>query len=220
WFPSQLFADPFAPEPDIWVDSFVVLYYTISDDWLGCRTTDSILVKVEQMDTLKKSLDTSLCYPNAVQVNYSSSGVRVLWEDGYDSLSRFLLDSGLYLPEIWKNNCMIRDSLSINLVKVKTVIQGPDIICSGDSGIYQLSSPYDSLLWNLTDTGQFYSKRDSGWLYVTSYLHGCKGQDSLLVDQFNEHLFIGGARTLCEGDSVQLQVNPGLAKIEWSNGDT
>lgn len=220
WEPAMIFNDATSPEPIAWIAQPSMLFVRVNDDWVGCSNTDSFFVDIEQVDTLKKNLDTTFCYPDAVLVDYSNPGVTLLWSDGYDSISRSFSDSITVSVTIERNFCKSIDTLIFRSVDYQASINGPALICEADSGLFFADNPFDSLFWNTGDTTVSLFKSDSGWIGLETYWYGCVSQDSMLVDQFNEHVFISGPRTICENDSIELQITPYGAKLLWSNGDT
>ncbi len=221
WSPSQYFLDIAAPEPFLVTNRNVSVQLELRDEWLGCSAFDTINLTLENIDTLRQAIDSLVCYPNQFSVDYSNTGVSIVWDDGSDSLIRSFRDSGFYTATIQRNFCQTRDTVICRSVDYQAQILGPGLICEKDSGLFIANNPYDSLLWNRVDTLDVYTKKDSGWLHLSTLWYGCLSEDSVLVDQFNEHLFIGGFRTICELDSVEMQVtlSPNISVL-WSNGDT
>ncbi len=220
WSPGLYFNDSTKNEVKMWVDSSRRIYYGLSDSWSGCSVADSFEVQVEALDTLLRGIDTTLCFPNNIQIDYPNAGLTALWSDGITSLPRVLSDSGSYQVTLFRNNCSITDTHTVNLLKSNLSLFGPTLLCYADTGLYHINQQLGTILWNTGSTDSFTIFTSQGKVKVTVDNGACQFSDSMEVERFNLPPAINGDSILCPEDSLQLQTSYPGANLLWSTGDT
>lgn len=221
WSPGVYFNDSTTNDVKVWIDSSRRIYFGLTDIWSGCANSDSFKVEIEAIDTLVYGLDTTLCFPNSITIDYLGSGVSsVLWGDGSTSLPRVLSDSGSHIITLFRNNCSYNDTHTLNLIQRDLSVYGPGLLCKDDSGLYYINRQFNSMLWNTGSTDSFTVFRSEGKLKVTVDNGACIISDSMEVERFNLPPFISGGSTVCPDDSILLQTTYFGANITWSTGDT
>ncbi|TNE78350.1 MAG: PKD domain-containing protein [Bacteroidetes bacterium] len=220
WSPGNYFLDSTTNDIKVWVDSSRKFYYGITDYWSGCANSDSFSVQIEALDTLAYGLDTTLCYPNSVIIDYPGSGITALWSDGNSSLPRVLSDSGSYRVRLSRNNCSYNDTHTLNLLRPNLSLYGPDLLCKDDSGVYYINQEFSTMLWSTGSTDSFTVYSSQGYLKVTIDNGACSLSDSLAVERFNTPPMINADSIVCPDDSILLQTTYFGANITWSTGDT
>lgn len=220
WSPGFLFNDSVSHAPKAWVDTTRNYYLDLVDDWSGCSNKDSMLVELEQMDTLKYSLDTVFCYPNSIVIDYPGSGATGVWQDVPSGFPRIVSDSGTYIIQLNRNGCSTLDTHNIHVLNPNVTLSGPDFLCKSDSGLYTVNRSFSNMLWSTGSIDSFTYFNSDGKLLVTVSEGNCSVSDSIEVERFNTPPFINGHSIVCENDSTELNIiYPGVS-ILWSTGDT
>lgn len=220
WSPGYKFNDSTLSDPKAWIDGDTKLYLYVLDYWSGCSSTDSIRAQIEEIDTLKYTLDTTLCFPNSVILDYPGAGISAVWMDGGVGIPRVITASGTYIVDIMRNYCTARDTHTVNLINPNLQIFGPDLLCKNDSGTYFINKTYSTMNWSNGSTDSFTFHKTNGSLRVTIVEGSCVIQDSIEIEVFDISPIIVGDSVFCQNDSVSLSIIYPNATIRWSNGDT
>ncbi|HCS19760.1 MAG TPA: hypothetical protein DIW47_04210 [Bacteroidetes bacterium] len=220
WSPGYRFSDSTISNPKAWIDGDTKLYLYVLDYWSGCASLDSIRARVEDIDTMKYNLDTTLCFPNSVILDYPGTGISAVWKDGGIGIPRIVTVSGTYIVDIMRNYCTTTDTHTVNLINPNLQIFGPDLLCKDDSGTYYINKVFSSMSWSNGSTDSFTFHKISGPLRVTVVEGSCVIQDSIEIEVFDIAPLVLGDSVFCQNDSTQLTVNYPNASISWSNGDT
>ncbi len=103
-------------------------------------------------------------------------------------------------------------------------LRGPARICQGDS--VQLAAPagFDSYLWSNGATTRTIVVRQSGTYSVTVSHSGCSAVSNpvpvVVLTPPARRIQVRGQLRMCQGDTVGLSVDAGLARYRWNTGDT
>ena len=205
------------PETD---DFFV----TVTNE-MGCSNTDTITVNVVPLPIADAGSNEEICEGECVTL-YATGGENYIWDHGDSTQASVVCPdtTTMYYVNVYDFiGCSARDSVEI------TVIPGPDIvitpdtgICLGDTIILTVSGGI-SYLWNnyspypnitvSPDTTTYYS------VIVTNEL-GCSKTDSVLVEiyPFSDPL-LGNDTSVCSSYAFDLTAQNGVEFL-WNTGDT
>jgi gliding motility-associated-like protein len=127
--------------------------------------------------------------------------------------------AGDYTVLVDLNGCTASDEISISVFDPLGLDLGPDLqICPAESavltanlvGIYAWSNGAATPSIEVNQSGTY-------WVNVTEA--ACTTSDTVIVAVVPLAMpELGGPYTLCEGDSLQLSVQPGGASVSWSTG--
>lgn len=218
WRPGTDFSDSISAQPKVWVGENKKVYLDVYDFWTGCTNTDSLSLKIENLDTLRYGTDSVVCAPDGVLVDYSFAGISVLWDDLTTNTVRNLTQSGTYLVEITRNYCSTTDTHSIQSVGPNVAMTGPEFLCKEDSGLYFINQDYSNIAWSNGANDTFTYFNGEGLLSVLVSEGSCAYQDSLVVERMNIPPDIIGDEAFCEGDSILLSFQNNGYSASWNQG--
>ncbi|MEO5931079.1 MAG: SBBP repeat-containing protein, partial [Candidatus Kapaibacterium sp.] len=99
----------------------------------------------------------------------------------------------------------------------------PTRLCAGDSTVLMAPVGFDSYVWNTGATTRKIIVTQSGRYWAIVGAGGCMGITDTVTVTVNQlpHQIIGviGSASLCQGDSVILYANAGMAAYRWSSGE-
>lgn len=129
----------------------------------------------------------------------------------------FALDDIYFAPL-----CIATDTINVTYQTVQVDL-GPDTaICAGDSVTFDAQNPGFTYLWNTAETTQTINASTAGTYDVTVTDNmGCTGNDAVTLT-INPYpvVDLGPDTTLCDGDSVLLDVSGGNQTYLWSDNST
>jgi gliding motility-associated-like protein len=200
-----LHADPFCPEPIHWTydserisaltknNAYLDLKFdvegnfTIRVDKNGCnQISDSIVVSVGNVNAkINLPGDTVLCLGNIMKLDAGNGYLGYQWQDGSNSQSINIKDSGIYWVRLTDQNaCIYTDSIKVGTAKsLSGAFLPPDtVICSGEFLDIRPKQSFESYRWNTGQTSNSIEIRDSG-MYILQVVdtNGCTDKDSILV---------------------------------------
>jgi gliding motility-associated-like protein len=134
-------------------------------------------------------------------------------------------DSGVYYINLvaWQDS--VTKSCSCKPI---TVMEKPHLFLGNDTTVcpYDMlridpKTNYQSYLWNTSSTDKTIKADTAGlyWLKVTN-TKGCADTDSIVIDHYNDDLFLGNDTTFTLGESITLNVSEKYAHTYWSTGQT
>ena len=206
--------------------------YTVTvTDANGCEgTSDPVVINVNDNPepTITPDGPTTLCDGDGLLLE-ASPAVSYLWNTGATTHQVTVGITGTYWVQVTDvNGCIGRDSIDITVNPTPTPVpeitaDGPTTFCEGDS-VMLTSDPWETYLWNTTDTTQSIVVHQSGLYTVTvTNEFGCEADAAGVVVTVNPSpeplLLVSGDGELCEGESVILSTTL-FSSYEWSTGDS
>ncbi len=186
----------------------------------GCSSSDAIHVAALPTPVFELPHDTTLCNGSVWMIDAAQPGASYLWQDG-STASGFLVDqAGSYSATVSIATCSVQDAVQVSYFDGSLVDLGPDtVLCPGEQVTLTLDLPGVELIWPDQSTGTNYVVTSGGTYTVTANANGCETTDQILVSYVPlSQPDLGPDRTLCEGDSLTLAVQPGAASVVWSTG--
>ncbi len=197
----------------------------------GCVVVDSVFITVFDLPSLSlSSSEDSICKGESTLLIASSSG-DVQWSPTVglntitgDSVMASPLSSTTYFATANENNCIITDSIHIEVVSLPFLyLQANDtVICFGDSTILTVSGAEEyewspsSGLDNTSGSSVIANPLNTTTYYIEGTTNGCASIDSITIVvnplpilSFNSLIF-----TICEGDEIDL-VASGADSYSW-----
>jgi PKD repeat protein len=219
-------------------------YSVMVTDSIGCHAisdTVSVTVHPAPMPTISANGSTSFCDGDSVMLEASAGFARYRWSTGDSTRSIMVKTSGKYSVDVIDSVGCVGTVASAVEVKVSerpiAEIEGPATICRDSKATYTVPMQIGrSYSWNISGApaaiveGQGTAKITVRWadsgsskvnVIVSDTTSGCAATASLDVvvgEPFTP--VITGAKTMCAGDSMLLDVGAGYAKYLWSTGDT
>lgn len=187
----------------------------------GCSFSDSIIVSYISVENINLGKDTSACAGDNINLNVNTSGANILWQDGSNTTSKNISQTGLYWVEVTKSGCMARDSINIAFNPIPVFNLGKDsTFCAGNSKVLAHGVTGSQTLWSNGSTQPTLSISSSGNYSAKVTLLGCSFSDTIsVVIKPIPILNLGPDTSLCENDTLIL--NGGInGTLLWQNGTT
>ncbi len=209
--------------------------YAITIDTLGCTGRDTINLLALGNPVLPLPPDTNFCAGSSVLLDANPNGVNAnahfLWSTGDTTPQVSIVQGGWVTVQIGIGTCPpITDSVLVNAIPVPQVNLGPDTTaCAGDSILLDADPgnlyPGATFSWSNGATTPTLLAPVPGSYNVVVDTLGCTGSDTIqLLALGNPVLPLPPDTTICDGDSIVLDANPGGvnagAQFLWSTGDT
>ena len=198
-------------------------YYVDVIDLNGCSASDTLSFIFLEKDQVNLGNDITICQDGEAKFNIEGYS-NYLWHDG-SSANKYMSSSE---ETIWvevkdSNGCISKDSAQIFMTENLPVDLGPDIDTCNENSV-NLSSGYtdsiNSFIWSTGETSQDILINTSGTYFVSvTDINGCVGFDTIFISLHQIPNFnLGPNKTICDGDSVLLDVGNGWSDIIWSGG--
>lgn len=213
----------------LWQDGSTETVYTLNESgiyWVevtspfGCVARDSILIDLFPPVPLNLGNDTTLCIGELVTFYAGDEFIEYVWQDN-STESDFTTDiTGLYwVIVIDENGCQASDSIYADFLPLPNANIGPDTsICAGDEVLLNAGDGFVSYQWQNSDTTQYMMATEGGWYWV-EVDNGCGvDTDSVYVEAYpSPAINLGSDTTLCEGESLTLDVGNSYASYLWQD---
>ena len=206
------------------IDTAGTYYYFVSD---GCFL-DSAAVVVTLAGGIDFDLgnDTTLCNESSFEVNsgVSAPGAVFNWSTGENTASINVTQTGNYSLTVTLDGCASTRDIDVTFFNA-AVDLGPDqTICDGSSATLDadIGVAGTTYLWNTGAVTAQITVTDTGNYSVVLTNGDCQASDTIHIGFFEPSLELGNDTTLCQGDSILLNADIGLAgaTYTWSTGAT
>jgi len=209
-------------------------YWVTKTDSNHCKATDTMRLVVHQLPRVDLSRDSTICAGDTLVYRFPGH-YTYLWDNGStDSTYSLALSKQIKVTITDTNGCVKVDSVTQTLVTNPTPDLGADTarFCEGSAATLQTVFSYHDQIWHsiqnhlttrdtldtlygnpiAADTMALYH------VFVTD-TNNCNGVDSIHVIQDTIPVVdLGGADTICSGDSLLLDAGPGYKIYQWSSG--
>jgi gliding motility-associated-like protein len=190
----------------------------------GCYVKDTIRITVNQSPNIFLGNDTSFCNGQSITLEAAGNFQNYQWNSGALT-SRIIANApGSYsVLATALNGCISKDTLIVQHVYDLPVFSlGNDtILCENEHLIYNFNLPGASYLWNdgTTTPGHVVSTPGKYWLAVRQ--QGCVAGDTVQVSYKPSPVVnLGRDTTLCEGITINLDLENTGAMYEWQDKST
>lgn len=110
----------------------------------NCRSTDTILVKMEPSIHLDLGDDTTLCINDTLALTVAAAHEGVLWQDSSAGPEYVVKESGTYWVQVASNNCTFTDSIHIKFKDCAIVLDLPNVFTPNNDGINDVYLPLNA----------------------------------------------------------------------------
>ena len=188
----------------------------------ACIVTDTIQVNFAPIPSVYLGNDTSLCEQTKHTLRATIPNATYQWQNGSTADTFNVIQPGIYWVKVTRFGCSYNDTINISYKPLPAVNLGPDqAICTNQSATLQTAATgIQSYLWNNGSTGSTINVSAAGnyWLQVTG-TNQCINRDTVAIalkplPQFS----LGNDSSLCQDQSLVLQVNLANAIYAWNNG--
>ncbi len=188
----------------------------------GCNTSDAINVAALPVPVVDLGADTTLCVGEILMLDAEVTGATYVWQDGSTGSGFLVTQAGTYTVAVDLSGCTADDAIGVAYLSPGAVDLGPDAtLCPGESLVLDASTAGGSYLWQDGSTAPTYTAIANGTIWVQVSLGACSESDTLVVALTElAQPQLGPDTTVCEGEAIILEVDPGTADVLWSTGST
>ncbi len=222
WSPTSGLNNPYISQPKSYLTNSIVYVLKMTDE-LGCVSYDSIVINNLKSQVLNIGNDTSICEGENLTLKSNVTANQYLWNNNSINNQITVNSQGLYWLEIQSNNCIQRDSITVNVVNLPRFDLGKDtVLC--DLTQYEIKANTDISsklkLWQDGSNSNTLKLNSKGlyWLQVND--GKCYYRDSIQIDFSSKPKRSFNIDTaICEGDTIEIDAFDSLAlNYSWSNG--
>jgi len=187
----------------------------------GCSADDAANVIQLPAPIADLGADTTICAGASLVLSAAQSNAAYSWSTGAITPSITVNAAGNYSVTVNLNGCTASDAVAVAVFDQAGLDLGADqSLCPGESvalianlaGQYQWSTGASAATINVSTAGTY-------WVNVTQA--ACIATDTVVVAVVPLVApELGDPVTICEGDSIQLFVQPNASTVLWSNGAT
>lgn len=212
---------------EITIDAENIYSVTASNN-IGCNSTDSISLMINQLPIVNLGADTTICEYQSLLLDANNSGMNFIWNTGATTQKITVTKEGLYSVEVRDEiGCLGSNEIMVS----KSIISDPfsdkdKIICEGDTIILQpdpgyenyniswFSSPNSPLL-NVSETGIYSSLVTNEFCKDTFEINVTKidTPDAVIID-------LHGLNNYCfdhDYTTLGIESNENNLTIDWIN---
>lgn len=203
-------------------------YYVLAGETgFSCPTAFGSIKIANAAKPLYLGKDTTLCpqvpYTITVPANFSN----ILWNDGTTDQVKTVLNGGRYsVIATDENGCTNWDTIQIGRKFYPQASFGQDTtLCNNQTLLLRLQPQANFLatatyLWQNGSIKDTFRVTQAGFYWGRVTFEGCTVSDSINVNYVNaQSVSLGKDTTLCDGDSLRLQVNIPGSSVLWSTGE-
>ncbi len=205
--PSNVFIEsPPSEETKVTVNSFGTYIFSREVTNLYCSHKDE--VKLTFIESLKPIIDGFLFVcPGQKTILDGGNYSKYTWSTGETTRFISVNASGTYCITVTEaGNCTGSTCVAVsNSNAPAPLVTGPDSLCTGKSGIIQVSQGFINYKWNTNDSTSFIQIDTGGRYCVTvTATNGCTGMDCIVVES-KSRSFFNRFDTICFGSKLMVQ---------------
>jgi len=206
------------------VDSTGAYWVTVSSN--GCSASDTIVCKFVPGPSVSLGDDTTLCQDQTLILNSGNhlDNTTYLWNSNSTEDSLVVSQPGLYWVKATRSGCSTIDTVDVAYHPKPNLFLGNDTaICTGASLLLQAGQEAgDQYLWQDGSNAPDYDVTLPGnYSLKVSNQFNCSSIDSIHISFKPIPIFrIGKDTSLCEGQTLLLQVPLNNLTYLWSTGNT
>ena len=192
---------------------------TASDGCTG--QSGSFSVDVFGSANLNLGNDTTICAGQTVVLN-AGAYPTIVWQDNSTNQTFTVVDSGLYFVKVTTSQgCITSDTIHVNVDTVVVNLGNDTTICGAINLPLTVNGNFTSILWQDGSTAATYDVTQPGEYKVSvTDIYGCKATDSIQINATAASLNLGNDTSICNNQTVQLQVTGNYTSIVWQDGST
>ena len=185
-----------------------------------CEATASLTVDFQNAPIIDIGNDTTICSPDAVELDAGIANADYLWQDGSTSQTLIADQTDLYVVQVDDGICVVGDSVLVTIQERPNLMIADDdegAICQGDSVILTANMSDLSYVWQDNTTEQQFIARETG-LFVATITSGvCVVIDSFnLIVNDNPDATLPRDTTICEGENFVITLPDNGESFVWT----
>ncbi|MDX2245795.1 MAG: gliding motility-associated C-terminal domain-containing protein [Bacteroidia bacterium] len=192
--------------------------YWVDAQFEGCPLSDTIQVE-EISPEVNLGSDTTICPGESLSFTLNFPGATYRWNDTMTAAFRTITAAGIYWVTVNQQGCQASDTLTVQVQPLPVLNLGPDLtLCSGQTATLNAATAFATYLWQDGSTAAQMFISEAGNYSVERRLAGCRQRDTVTVKFSALTVPEGVDTTLCEGDSLRLDVSVEGADYLWEDG--
>ena len=196
--------------------------YAVTVDINGCTGEDMIEVDVLPVPFVYLGDDQNLCAGQTYYLDAFVPGATYLWQDQSTWQDFLVGDPGTYSVTVTLAQCSAEDAITIDYTPPLQINLGPDLTpCPGQTIILDATTPGATYEWQDHSTNPTFSVNTSGTYTVLVSINDCTAADTVHVSYTSsDFVHLGPDTTLCQGDSLVLDVTSSGNAYQWQDQST
>ena len=196
--------------------------YTLTTTLNTCTFSDQRKLSFNPGPSFELGANRGLCVGESYTMDLATIGASYLWSTGATTNKLKVTTTNTYFVDVIQNGCTKRDSIFISFAPIPKFTLGRDTtLCAGESLGLNATTTNATYRWNNGNTTatRTLTQTETAWADVT--VAGCKIRDSIKVQFINlPKGLLGKDTTLCERQTLNLQINVPGASIRWQDNST
>lgn len=196
--------------------------YEVTITTSECEVTESVEVTVDIPPVVDLGDDLQLCQGESAQLDAFVAGANYEWQDGSNSSTIQVTQSGIYTVEVTLGACVVTAEAEAIVDQLPLVaFDSEEIICEGETILLDATWPDAMYAWQDGSSDATLEAATSGTYQVTVTSGSCTVTASTDVVVTPLPLIdLGEAPVLCEGESYVIDAGNAGADYLWSNDVT
>ena len=185
----------------------------------NCSVRDTVLVNVLPAPSPVLGPDTTLCVGELLQLDANAPGSTLLWSTGATSATIQVQNSGSYWVQATLGPCTAADTILVTFQPPPVVDLGMDTtLCMGSTLTLQPPAT-GTTTWSTGAIGGALVISTAGTYWAQVDLGSCSASDTVVVSMAPVPVVdLGTDTTICQGNTLQLDVAQAGATYLWSDG--
>ena len=187
----------------------------------GNATTTCKYGYFSSFSTLFIGDDFAICEGQATTLDAGPDKKSYLWSNGATTQSITVSDPGEYWVKIVREECVLYDTVSVEVRKGQLEIGDTVSMCPGESAVIDGKENF-SWYWSDGGTDRYLQTRKTGkyWVSVFDYT-GCQASDTVFVElKPSAAVDLGNDVIKCPHDTARFDVTYPSSSYLWSDGKT
>lgn len=191
-----------------------------------CSASDTIHILLANLPQFSLGNDTTICTNQSLILSPLPANINIsyLWNTGSSTNALTVNNSGDYwLEETDNTGCKWRDSITVSFKTLPQFSLGNDTaICLHDTlSVNAFISGASSYLWNTSETTSLIQVEQPGIFWCDVTKDGCVYRDSIQLQVKSLPVVqLGNDTTLCEDQTLLLDIVNPLSTYQWQDGST
>lgn len=189
----------------------------------GTRTDQLQVFYLNEPPKVAFGPDQTLCPGQTLQLNAANPFGVYQWQDGSSGPAFTVFGPGVYSVEVTNACGFASDQITVDYVQPINLELGSDqVLCKGTDLVFDVTqADAISYLWQDGHTGPIYNVTENG-VYSVTISTDCETKTDQVNITFIEDpvVELGPDETICEGESLALDVAIPGAVYAWSDGNT
>ena len=188
----------------------------------NCSTIDTINISYNLSPTINLGNDTTLCQGETLILNSTTSNATYLWQDNSSNSTFNVTQQGTYWTEITSRCGVIaNDTININYNFITINLGNDSALCQGETLLLDATTSSATYLWQDNSTNSTFNVTQQGTYWIEITVNNCTLLDTITINTNPKPTVnLGYETTLCQGETLILDVTTSNASYLWQNNST